>query len=50
MYLSCNIPVLNPNLYIRNEYETKVAKNSSFELRWEACYIYKSDNNSDKEL
>ena len=27
-----------------------LGKGSSFELRWEACNTYKSDNKTDKEL
>ena len=50
MYLSWILPVLNPSLFIRNELEGKLVKKSSFELRWEACNTYKSDNRNDKEL
>ena len=61
MHLSWFLPVLHPSLPITTQLEaglTKKAeqlnaglgKGSSFELRWEACNTYKSDDKTDKEL
>ena len=59
MHLSWMLPVLHPNLPIATQFKcglTKkleqfksgLGKGSSFELRWEACNTFKSDNKMDK--
>ena len=61
MHLWWMLPVLYPSLSIAIQLEggsTKkveqlkagLGKGSSFELIWEACTTYKSDNKTDKEL